>query len=239
LFLAFLPGGLKFLPKPGPWMNRFKKVLAIPLGLTVLWLLWVLASQISVWVLLQTAAVLLMTGLGAIFYGKVQSDAVSGSGHSRHKSRWILILITLSALATVLLAARPSDSEVRSSLTSKIPATEPGVQWKAFSQDEITELVRLKQPVFIDFTARWCLSCQVNDRLIFRTEEVGALFKSRGIHAFKADWTSRDDAITAALAAYGRASVPLYVYYDGKNPMPRFLPEILTVSLVEKAIEES
>jgi MAF protein len=235
LVLAFVPGGLKFLPKPGPWMNTFKKVLALPLGLTVVWLLWVLAVQVEVSARLWSAGFLLAAALAAISYGRVHPSALAGVPAARRKSGLFLILLILAAALTVWSAERGVKIQPES---DGIKATTPGVPWRVYAREEADRLVREGRPVFINFTARWCLSCQVNDRLVFRSREVADAFRARGIQAFKADWTSKDAVIAQALAGYGRASVPLYVFYNGQSKNPRFLPEVLTTRLVLEALEE-
>lgn len=241
LVLAFAPGGLKFLPKPGSWMNTFKKILALPLGLTVVWLLWVLVIQVSHPVLVGILAALALTAFSALQYGRLHPSALTGDPSARRKSRCFLALLSAGVGLTIGMASQGSlVSEGPGPLSRGLaPSEQSGVQWQVFSREEIDRLVQEGKPVFIDFTARWCLSCQVNDRLVFQTQEVADAFQARGIHAFKADWTSKDVLIAKALANYGRASVPLYVFYDGKSRTPRFLPEVLTVHLVLKALKES
>ena len=233
LVLAFAPGGLKFLPKPGPWMNTFKKILALPLGLTVIWLLWVLVIQVEGNAMKWIAGFLLVTALAAIFYGRSHPAALAGDRGARRKSMLFLTLLFVAAALTIGSAERGGRADLSSNLAS---SDHKGVQWQTFSREEVSRLVLEGKPVFIDFTARWCLSCQVNDRLVFRTTEAADLFKAHGVHAFMADWTSKDVLISQALAEYGRASVPLYVFYDGKSKTPRFLPEVLTINLVREAL---
>jgi len=235
LLLAFAPGGLKFLPKPGPWMNTFKKILSLPLGLTVLWLVWVLSGQLEPAALGWTAGFLLAAALSAILYGRVHPFALAGDTGARWKSRFFLLLLVCAVALTVGSAVKGLQAQPSGQM---LPAKQ-GVAWRTFAREETERLAADGKPVFINFTARWCLSCQVNDRLVFQTQEVADAFLARGIQAFKADWTSRDTEIARALAAYGRASVPLYVFYDGKKTAPKFLPEVLTPKLVMEALEES
>ncbi|MBP9865827.1 MAG: septum formation protein Maf [Candidatus Omnitrophica bacterium] len=235
LLLAFMPGGLKFLPKPGPWMNTFKKILALPLGLTVVWLLWVLALQVEASARLWSAGFLLTAALAAILYGRVHPAALAGVPEARRKSRLFLVLLAAAAALTVWSAERGVSTQPLSAEA----ASKQGVRWQVYAREEVERLVGEGKPVFINFTARWCLSCQVNDRLVFRTQAAADAFQVRGIQAFKADWTSKDISIARALAGYGRASVPLYVFYDGNNKPPRFLPEVLTVNLLLEALRES
>ena len=139
----------------------------------------------------------------------------------------------------VWTAAYPPNAKQRDVLTDSISSVKAGVNWKLFSKQEVARLVQEGKPVFIDFTARWCLSCQVNDRLVFQSAQAAEAFRKHGITAFKADWTLKDDVIASALAGYGRASVPLYVFYDGKHKTPKFLPEVLTLKLLLEALEKT
>ncbi len=232
LLLSFVPRALGFLPKPGPWMNTFKKVLALPLGLTTVWLGWVLAVQVDAAALKWIFGAILSCAAAAILYGRFQHAGYRGKAGAHRLSGMALAALVAGAAATLWLAhqtARPQPAAAKET---------GGIAWKTFSREEVSRLVQEGRPVFIDFTARWCLSCQVNDRLVFQTPRVAQAFQEKGISVFKADWTSKDTAIAEALAGYGRASVPLYVLYDGKNPAPRFLPEVLTPGLVIEALEK-
>ena len=115
-----------------------------------------------------------------------------------------------------------------------------GLEWQEYSAARLAELRREGKPVFIDFTAAWCLTCQVNERVVLGRAEVVERFRREGIATLRADWTRRDDHITEALAAYGRQGVPVYVLY-GREPAgaPRLLPEVLTPGLVLSAIDET
>jgi thiol:disulfide interchange protein DsbD len=114
-----------------------------------------------------------------------------------------------------------------------------GIAWQKFSLDYLDKLLKSDRAVFIDFTAAWCLSCQVNERIAFSSEEVQVRFRELNIVPLKADWTNRSDEITQALASYGRNSVPLYVLYaPGNRNDPVLLPEILTPGIVLEALEK-
>jgi len=113
-----------------------------------------------------------------------------------------------------------------------------GIKWQPYSDELLNQLLAEGKPVFIDFTASWCLSCQVNEKVAFSSEEVQKKFKELGIVALKADWTRRDPEITRTLSRFGRQSVPLYLLYSGKpGEKPKILPEVLTPGIVLDALE--
>lgn len=122
--------------------------------------------------------------------------------------------------------------------TKTQPDSEHQLNWEPYSEARLAELLADGKPVFVDFTAAWCLTCQVNERLALDRKETAALFKDRKVTALKADWTSRDETITRALAAYGRNSIPFYLLYPGQGEPPVILPEILTPQIIREALEK-
>lgn len=151
----------KILPKPGKWMDILKKIFAIPVFLTALWLSWILYHQIK-------------------------------------------------------------------------PEQISEVNWHPYNAAEVSSLVENQKPVFIDFTAKWCLTCLMNKRSTLETSDFAALASEKGIVLFRADWTNNDQMIAKALESYGRNSIPLYVYYDGKSSDYKILPQILTPGITQK-----
>lgn len=136
------------------------------------------------------------------------------------------------------LAIGITGAEVAAPAVSAQHASGGGLAWEPFSPQRVDELRQEGKPVFIDFTAAWCLSCQVNERIALETEAVQKRFAELGVVPLKADWTSRDQTIAAALAQFGRNSVPLYVLYDGTSETPQVLPEILTPGIVLEALNK-
>ena len=156
----------RILPRPGVWMERLKKVFAIPVLMTILWLGWVFYSQVAV--------------------------------------------------------------DVRSRFE--------GLHWQEYNSLEVAEAVKNGQPVFIDFTAKWCITCLANHKLALQTQDFARMAKDKQMVLFQADWTNKDDTIAAALEKYGRNSIPLYVYYPSHTDKYIILPQLLTVGILKDYI---
>jgi thiol:disulfide interchange protein DsbD len=152
--------------------------------------------------------------------------------------------ITVSALAAALVAASlvfaiRSAPAVHSAREAESGApSSSGIAWQPFSPELLEELREQGRPVFIDFTARWCLTCEVNERVALRSRRVERRFRELGIMALRADWTDRDERIARAIGYYGRAGVPLYVLYGRGAEQPVLLPEILTPGIVLEALSK-
>jgi thiol:disulfide interchange protein DsbD len=222
LLLAFFPGLLKKLPKPGPWMETFKQVLAFPLYATVAWLAWVLGAQAGNDAVLALLAGLVLIAMGAWVYGRW---AHSGSV-------WQPAVAILFAIAGVALAWPGAGTPL--GIVSVARAGE--LPWQAWSPEKVRELNADGRAVFVDFTAAWCVTCQVNKRVALHNEAVIKAFALSDLVPLKADWTRQDPRITEALAALGRNAVPVYAIYVPGDPTPRLLPEVLTPSLVLEQI---
>lgn len=222
--LAIFPAGLKWLPRPGAWMATFKQFMAFPLLATVVWLTWVLGTQQGNDGVLKLLAGLVLIGMAAWAYG-----------------RWGMQGGKLGTAAAVVLLiggvafAWPGESSVR---TESYQSKAGELSWEPWSKAKLDELRGAGKPVFIDFTASWCITCQVNKRVALNNGEVVKRFEEKGVVALKADWTRQDPAITAALAEFGRNAVPLYVLYAGNGAVPVVLPEVLTPSVVLAELEK-
>ena len=159
LLLCLLPNSLNFLPRPGPWMDRFKKLMALPMFGTVIWLSWVLSLQLS------------------------------------------------------------SSVEIKG-------------DWEAFTPQKFDAKIQNQKPLFVNFTAAWCITCQVNEKLVFQSQQVVGFFRKNEIQLMKVDWTKKDNEIGQILKKYNRAGVPLYLFFPPGRKNPIILPEILTVDLL-------
>ena len=227
LLLAEMPGLLARLPRPGAWMVTLRQGLAFPLFATAVWLAWVLGRQAGV----DAVALLLLAALGV-------GLAAWGAGHlQRGTRRWLpgaVVLAGLGIAAVLGFAAAMRPVESAAPVRAASPAA--GIDWQPWSAPRVTELRAAGRPVFVDFTAAWCISCQVNKQVALDTPAVARRFAELGVVALQADWTRYDPAITEALAGFGRSGVPLYVYYPPGGE-PKLLPAVLTPATVLAALD--
>lgn len=220
VMLSWFPQWLKALPRPGAWMENLKQAMAFPLFATVAWLVWVLGSQLDNDAVFWTLIGLVMLAIAAWIFGRLQA----------RKPLLAIILAGLFAVAGGYLAwPAAADNKTNNSIKAG--------DWEPYNKAKIDAHLASGSPVFIDFTATWCISCQVNKKVALTTAEVEAAFKQNKVVRIKADWTKRDPEITTALASFGRTGVPLYVYYPkgvGGKPSgaPVILPEVLTSGTV-------
>ena len=225
VLFAWFPGWRRRLPRPGPWLERFKQVLAFPLYATVIWLAWVLGAQRDNDALLRLLLALL--GVGFALWA---SRIVRSGGARPWGIAGALVLAGAAIIAWPLFVTEPV-------VTAKAAAIDNASdeRWMEFTPATVAALTASGRPVFVDFTAAWCVTCQVNKRLVLNAEEVRAQFAAKGVALVRADWTRRDPAITQALAAFGRSGVPVYVLYrPGKEPL--LLPEVLRRSTMQEAL---
>ena len=231
VLLTSIPALLKFVPKPGRWMESMKQFMGFLLAATVIWLLWVLGIQAGSNVVALVLLALLVTSIGAWIYGRW--GHLGMPGRTRVISTTIATILIIGSNAYALM-----NIDTYAESPSQTVQSGEGINWESYSEEGIEEAKSNGNPVFVDFTAAWCLSCQVNEQVAFSSEEVQDKFKELGIRTFKADWTSHDENITRALAKYGRNSVPLYVLHSGKKgDEPKILPEIITPGIILEALE--
>jgi thiol:disulfide interchange protein DsbD len=225
VLLAWFPGWRRRLPRSGAWLGRFKQLLAFPLYATVIWLAWVLGTQRDNDAVLRLLAVLLAVGFVLWTWRIVRTGGARPWG-----------IAGLAALACAAVLAWPlfgADSEAAAPAKGA-SAAESG-DWAPFTPTVVAELTGAGRAVFIDFTAAWCVTCQVNKRLVLNTADVRRGFAQSNVALVRADWTRRDPAITAALTALGRSGVPVYVLYrPGKAPL--LLPEVLQQQVILDAL---
>ena len=238
LLAGIFPAILKIFPKPGAWMVRFKQLLAFPLLATVAWLLWVLGKQTSIDSMTLALFATLFMGLAAYLYGNfMQPFAHKATSYVAALFAFVLILSSLGAGYLDFDSKGANSSRNRippMDTTAELPEYRPG-EWIPFSPALVQKFREANVPVFIDFTADWCLSCKVNKRTVLNTDEIKLLFQDTGTATFMADWTNEDPVISRELEKLGRNGVPVYALYIPGEDEPRLLPEILTKGIMFEA----
>ena len=223
LALAAFPKLLKVLPKPGAWMVTFKELMGFLMMGSVIWLVWVFSAETSTTALMFFLVGLFFISIACWIFGKWTTVI------SNKKTR------LLGAIASMLFLILGSYIIVEASLSpTQTTKTNHAVGdvWEEFSPTRLAELKSQGIPVFIDFTAKWCLICQAN-HLVLSTDEVAKTFENKGVVRMKADWTNKNEEISKELKKFGRNSVPLYVFYDdNKDSKGEILPQLLTPSIV-------
>jgi thiol:disulfide interchange protein len=232
LILSFAPWTRRALPKPGAWMDTLKQIFAFPIYASAAWLLWVLAQQTSPLGLGAALAGAILIALAAWAYQKSKFSSTGGRVAA-------LVTTVVAILLAVLLPVRYSD--VAAAPVGATTNSHDIDAWQPYDAAKVSELSAAGKPLLVNFTASWCLTCLVNERNAFSDAAVQAIFRGKGVTLMKGDWTNRDPAITKALAAFGRAGVPLYLVYNGKagSSEPIVLPQLLTAGVVRNAFAES
>ena len=225
LLLSARPGWRRWIPKPGTWMEMFKQFMGFPLLATNLWLLWVIQTQRGSDATLSLLALFLLLGFCTWIYGSLLASA------PRARSiLWVLLLLVLVGGSTVLVKRIGNSAPLSESSPS---GGGEGIAWVSYSPEALEALRSQGKPVFLDFTASWCLTCQFNERTAINVPAVRVLLLEKGITAMKGDWSNSDPAITSALKSFGRVGVPLAVFYpSGMGSVPIVLPELLTERIV-------
>jgi thiol:disulfide interchange protein DsbD len=234
--LSFSPSLLRALPRPGAWMEGLRKVLAFPMYAAAAWLLWVASQQIGPLGLAGLLAGLVFAAFAAWVHGVAQRKRLSGG--AAPLSRLIALTAAGLAIAATIWAILDGGPPVRAG-TSNAPASAAEIPAEPYSPQRLAALLAQGKPVFVNFTAAWCVTCQVNDRAALSGEAVVAAFKNAGVVYMVGDWTNRDDVIAKALAEHGRAGVPLYLVYGTKGGEPQVLPQILTPGIVQAALKKA
>lgn len=228
IVLSSFPALMKKLPKPGAWMETFKQLMAFPLFATAIWLAWVFGQQVGIDGLTNLLIGLLLMSMGIWILNRWKVTQISTT--SRLISRIFVILLISGGF--VLSASSSADQPGISS--SNVDSY--GIEWQAYSKENLDQHLEENRNVFIDFTAAWCITCQANERVVFSSNEVKEAFRDLNFVMIKADWTNRNPEITRALESFGRNGVPLYVIYNEDLEEPMVLPQLLTPGIVKDAL---
>ncbi len=238
VLLAFIPGLLGRLPRPGPWMDVLKKGLAFPMYATAAWLAWVFSQQAGSIPLAALLAASVLVAFAAWLYGLGQARSIAGKGAA---APFVLAALSLAAaIALVAVGVRAVPAASTPSAASGVEASAgPGLNAEPWSPEKVKALQAEGKVVMVDFTADWCVTCKVNEGAALKGQRQLDAFKANDAVLLRADWTKRDATIAAALAEHGRAGVPLYLVYPKGSGEPAILPQLLTEGLVIEAVEKA
>ena len=226
--LTLQPAWTRLLPRPGAWMEVLRQAVSVPIFATVIWLAWVLAQAYGASVLAALLTSFLLLAIAGWFLGRWPAK------------RWSAAVAALILLGVVALAiygqrlASESAGKPISEGTSAQPANSGA--WEPWSPELLAAYQAQGRPVFVDFSASWCLACQVNERAVLSQPSVLQAFRAGNVALLRADWTRHDEAITQALTALGRSGVPAYALYVPGQKEPQMLPEMLTPGIVTDAV---
>tara|TARA_R110000868_G_scaffold189695_2_gene433135 strand:+ start:179937 stop:182174 length:2238 start_codon:yes stop_codon:yes gene_type:complete len=225
LLITFFTPLLKLLPKPGAWEVTFQHFLAFPMFATVLWLTWVYAKQTSLEELFLLLIAIFVVSFTTWIFGRF--NVLSAS----RIKRWFGLLIFLSGIAYYFFTVHAFDQWYISKNTH--------VEWEKWSTESVQEGLAQDRHVFVNFTADWCITCKVNEKIVLELNSTKDLIEKHGVKMLKADWTSKDDTISAELKRFNRYGVPLYLMYSPKSPeSPLILNQILTSQEFEEALTQ-
>jgi len=232
LVLSLNPNWLRFVPKPGAWMERFKQLMGFLLMATLIWLLWVLGQQIGLDGLAWVMVFLPLLGFALWLYGAMLTLS---SSPTRRITVWAVVIALIAGGWIQFVGGHVSAEAVE----ANAQVTTHG-DWIPFSVETLEAEVAAGNTVFIDFTAAWCMTCKVNEATVINSDEVQSRFEELGVVTLLGDWTSRDETITRILRKYGRSGVPFYaVFPGGRIDEPIVLPEVITRSIVIDALNEA
>ncbi len=244
MVLSSWPALLERVPRPGAWMESLKQALSFPMFSVVVWLVWVFGLQTGIGGVAGLLAALTLVALGCWVLGRWPSTSMPA--RLRFATRAVALAAFALAAAALVRASRSEPAMgMYASPAGAAGATGagPGADsaWEPFGDGSTIAAHRAAgRVVFVDFTAAWCISCQVNERVVLSSEGIVAAFRERNVALLKADWTRRDPEITRALASFGRSGVPLYVVYSpDPEAEPELLPAVLTPGIVLAALDRA
>jgi thiol:disulfide interchange protein len=225
LLLSITPALQRLMPRPGPWMDRLRQFLAFPMYASAVWMIWVLTQQTG-----ADGVIYALGGMILIAFAVWLLRIGSGASPATWLRRGLAAVAVLLAFAAAL---KLEDGPATAASASGGAAA--GVNfdgWERFSRDRLNQAVAAGRPVFVDFTAAWCITCLVNERVALETAATRHAFEQAGVVKLKGDWTNRDAEITSLLKDLGRAGVPLYLFWAPGAARPKILPQVLTEAMI-------
>jgi thiol:disulfide interchange protein/DsbC/DsbD-like thiol-disulfide interchange protein len=235
LVLTARPAWLRYLPKPGPWMEAAKQFMGFLMMATLLWLLYILGRQLGMEAVIWTGAFLLSVGVACWIIGRFATLVAS---RRTYRLAWIVALLVAAGGYLLFMESALDVRGVIAGLgTVGRTAEGTGIRWTPLTVAGLEEDLRGDRIVFVDFTAEWCLTCKVNEKTVLAAGPVIDAFEKSGVIAVRADWTNRNPDITRLLAKFSRSGVPLYVVFPpGRRDAPIVLPEVITEGIVLDAL---
>lgn len=224
LLLSITPALQRLMPRPGPWMDRLRQFLAFPMYASAVWMVWVLTQQTG-----ADGVIYALGGMILIAFAIWLLRLGSGASPATWLRRGLAAIAVLLAFGAAL---RLEDGPATAASVSGAPAGVNFDGWERFSRERMNQAVAEGKPVFVDFTAAWCITCLVNERVALETPASRRAFEQAGVVKLKGDWTNRDPEITSLLKDLGRAGVPLYLFWVPGAAQPKILPQVLTESLI-------
>ena len=233
LAISYIPALGRFLPKPGAWMNTMRVFLAFPMLLTVTWLLWVFGQQIGL-----NEMALLMVAL-VTFSALIFCSKLTGPSKTFAALFFAVLLIGEYGVGQNLSPLEQTSVSTLSSAPSIGGAAlgTPGLlRWEAWSPELVEQTLAEGRPVFVDFTAAWCITCQVNERTTLQNETIQSLLIAKNVRLLRADWTQPNAQIASALASLGRNGIPVYLLLSPQKPLT-MLSELLNLEELTHALD--
>jgi thiol:disulfide interchange protein/DsbC/DsbD-like thiol-disulfide interchange protein len=229
LALTVFPGALRLVPEPGAWMEALKQFMGFLLMGTVIFLVYVFGSLVGEEQVPALLGALLVAGFAAWLYGRWTSPLRAPAVRLFACVVSLLVLAGAVAWGAQLALAKPIDSSHEAAANG----------WQTYSPDAVKQALAQNRPVFVDFTAAWCLSCKVNEAVALDIDSTKQAFTQKNVALFRGDWTHSDPQISDMLRSYNRDGVPLYLLYSPKNPdQPQVLPQVLTPGIVQDALQK-
>jgi thiol:disulfide interchange protein len=225
LLLSITPALQRLMPRPGPWMDRLRQFLAFPMYASAVWMIWVLTQQTG-----ADGVIYALGGMILIAFAVWLLRIGSGASPATWLRRGLAAVAVLLAFAAALKLEDGPATAASASGGAVAGVNFDG--WERFSRDRLSQAVAAGKPVFVDFTAAWCITCLVNERVALETAATRHAFEQAGVVKLKGDWTNRDAEITSLLKDLGRAGVPLYLFWAPGAARPKILPQVLTEAMI-------